>query len=125
MLAIAGFLLLFVAAGVFWWTLRRGSYRRYPHEQFVLVGASVLIGLTTVIDRPNGLHLTLFGMEVIVLGALVWYMARGARFSRGEISIRVGERFPSFSLPDSRGGTFDSSKLEGKAALILFYRGPW
>ena len=39
MLAISGVLLLFVSWGVFQWTLGRGSYRRYPHEQFVLVRA--------------------------------------------------------------------------------------
>ena len=56
---------------------------------------------------------------------LVWYMTRGARFSRGEISLGVGDRFPSFSLRDSHGELFDSASLDGKTALILFYRGPW
>ena len=105
MLAISGFLLLFVSWGVFQWTLGRGSYRRYPHEQFVLVGASAL--------------------ELAAFAMLVWYMTSGARFSRGAISLGVGDRFPSFSLRDSHGELFDSARLDGKTALILFYRGPW
>ena len=125
MLAISGFLLLFVSWGVFQWSLGRGSYRRYPHEQFVLVGASVLIGLSTVIDRASVLHVSLFAIELVAFAMLVWYMTRGARFSRGEISLRAGDRFPSFSLPDSHGELFDSASLDGKTALILFYRGPW
>jgi len=125
MLAISGFLLLFVSWGVFQWTLSRGSYRRYPHEQFVLVGASVLIGLTTVLERASVLHISLFALELVAFVMLVWYMTRGARFSRGTISLGVGDRFPSFSLRDSHGELFDSARLDNKTALILFYRGPW
>ena len=125
MLAISGFLLLFVSWGVFQWTLRQGSYRRYPHEQFVLVGASVLIGLTTTLDRASVLHVSLFALELVAFAVLVWYMTGGARFSRGKIALSVGERFPSFALRDSRGELFDSASLDGKTALVLFYRGPW
>lgn len=125
MLAISGFVLLFVGWSVFQWTLRQGSYRRYPHEQFVLVGASVLIGLTTVLDRASVLHVSLFVIELAAFVMLVWYMIGGARFSRGEISLSVGDRFPTFALRDSHGDVFDSSKLAGKTALVLFYRGPW
>ncbi|GMR23704.1 MAG: hypothetical protein BMS9Abin37_2162 [Acidobacteriota bacterium] len=125
MLAISGFLLLFVSWGVFQWTLGLGSYRRYPHEQFVLVGASVLIGLTAVLERASVLDVSLFVLELVAFAVLVWYMTRGARFSRGAISLGVGDRFPSFSLRDSHGELFDSARLEGKTALILFYRGPW
>ena len=125
MLAISGFVLLLVSWGVFQWTLARGSYRRDPHEQFVLVGASVLIGLTTVLDRASVLHVSLFAIELIALAILIWYMAGGARFSRGKISLAVGDRFPGFSLRDSHGELFDSASLDGKTALILFYRGPW
>jgi len=125
MLAMAGLLLLFVSWGVFQWTLRRGSYRRYPHEQFVLVGASVLIGLTTVLDRASALHVSLFAVELAAFAMLVWYMTGGARFSRGPLSLTVGDRFPTFTLTDSHGEPFDSADLAGKTALILFYRGPW
>ena len=125
MLAISGFLLLFVSWGVFQWTLRQGSFRRYPHEQFVLIGASVLIGLSTVLAEPSAFHVSLFAIELVMFLALVWYMAGGARFSRGEISLAVGDPFPSFSLRDSHGERFDSARLDGKMALVLFYRGPW
>lgn len=125
MLAISGFLLLFVSWGVFQWTLARGSYRRYPHEQFILVGASVLIGLSAVLAEPGPLHFSLLAIELAAFGMLVWYMAGGARFSRGEIALKPGDTFPSFTLPDSHGEIFDSARLTGKAALILFYRGPW
>ena len=68
---------------------------------------------------------SVFAIELAAFAMLVWYMARGARFSRGEISLGAGDRFPSFSLPDSHGELFDSASLDGKTALILFYRGPW
>ena len=123
--AISGFLLLFVSWGVFQWTLRQGSYRRYPHEQFVVVGASVLIGLTTVLDRASILHVSLIVVELAAFAMLVWYMTGGARFSRGQIALAVGDRFPDFALVDSHGAVFESASLDGKTALVLFYRGPW
>ena len=81
-----------------------------------------------MLTNPNIVHWGLFIVELVALIAVTWYMGIGARFSRGKISVKVGEPFPSFRLPDSRGGTFDSDRLEGldgKTALYLFYRGPW
>lgn len=125
MLAVFGILLLIVSAIVFRWTLSKGWYRRYPHEQFVLVGASVLVGLTAALERPSFFRIALLIVELAAFAMLTWYMTAGARFSRGKIAVRVGDRFPDFELPDSRGETFDSSLLEGKTSLILFYRGHW
>ncbi len=81
-----------------------------------------------MLTSPNVVHWILFVVELVVLAVLTWYMSIGARFSRGETSLKLGERFPSFTLPDSRGGIFDSDSLlglDGKTALYLFYRGSW
>ena len=128
MLALTGIALLFLSGVLFQWTLRRARYRRYPFEQFALVGASAAIGFATVLTRPNLVYWILFVIELVVLTALTWYFSMGARFSRGETNLKLGEPFPSFALEDSRGGTFDSKSLQGldgKTALYLFYRGPW
>ncbi len=128
MLAFVGIAILVVSVFLFQWTLRRGKYRRYPFEQFALVGASAAIGFATVLTRLNVVHWVLFLVELVTLAGLTWYMSIGARFSRGETSLKLGEPFPSFTLQDSRGGTFDSKSLQGldgKTALYLFYRGPW
>ncbi|TDI39994.1 MAG: hypothetical protein E2P02_17605 [Acidobacteria bacterium] len=128
MLALTGIALLFLSGVLFQWTLRHGKYRRYPFEQFALVGASAAIGFATVLTRPNVVHWVLFLVELVTLAGLTWYISIGARFSRGETSLKLGEPFPSFTLQDSRGGTFDSKSLQGldgKTALYLFYRGPW
>lgn len=128
MLAVTGIALLFLSVFLFQWTLRRGKYRRYPFEQFALVGASAAVGLAAVLTSPNVVHWILFVVELLALTALTWYISVGARFSRGETNLKIGESFPSFALEDSRGGTFDSKSLQGldgKTALYLFYRGPW
>ena len=125
MLAILGILLLFFSWGVFQWSLRRGEFRRYPYEQFVLVGASFLIGLLSVLERASVLHVALFVVEAAALGTLTWYMSVGARFRRANIALSVGEPFPAFALTDSHGDIVESASLQGKTALYLFYRGPW
>jgi len=125
MLAVTGFALLFVAAFVFRWTLLRGRFRRYPYEQFVIVGASVFLGMLAVSRRATALSFLALGAEVVALGLLVWYMSVGARFRRGNVAVSVGDRFPRFTLPDSSGQPFDSTTLDGQTALYLFYRGHW
>jgi hypothetical protein len=126
MMAAAAMTLLALGVAHFYWTLRRGTYRRIPFELFAFVGASVLVGFLAAIERPGVLTAGLFVAELLGLVLLVWYVAVGARFPRGEVSVKVGDPFPQFRLPDSEGREFDSSSLAGKStALYLFYRGDW
>lgn len=125
-MAAAGFILLVLGVVHFYWTLRRGIYRRVPYELFAFVGASALVGLLAAIERPGVFVAGLFACELGALVLLTWYMGVGARFPRGEVSVRVGDKFPQFRLPDSEGVEFDSRALAGKStALYLFYRGDW
>jgi hypothetical protein len=126
MVAAVAVFLLALSVVHFFWTLRRGIYRRIPYELFTLVGAAALLGLFAALDRPGPVTVGLFGIELVALALLTWYMGIGARFPRGEVAVKVGDRFPRFRLPDSEGGEFDSSSLAGTStALYLFYRGDW
>ena len=43
-----------------------------------------------------------------------------------EQSVKVGDRAPSFNLPDAEGNMIDSAKLLARGPLVLtFYRGVW
>jgi len=125
MLAVTGILLLAAAAGLFQLSLRRGKYRRYPHELFVVVGAAVLVGIAAVLVRPSVWAAMGLMVEVAAFGGLTWYMIAGARYRRGKVSVVSGDRMPRFVLQDSLGHSFDSESLSGSTALYLFYRGPW
>ena len=125
MLVFAGLALLALAVFVFRWTIEKGRYRRYPYEQFVLVGAAVLVGIQAFSQRPGWLSGAALALEAAAFATLTWYMSRGARFRRSHVSLTVGERFPDFRLPQSTGGVFDSASLQGQTALYLFYRGHW
>jgi hypothetical protein len=124
MLAAAGISLLVVSAALFALRLRRGVYSRYPFEQFLLVGAAVVLGLLAAIANPGPATLALLAVEAVALAVVVRYLGIGARFSSEEAIIKTGERFPEFALADSEGATFQSRSLLGSsAALYLFYRG--
>lgn len=124
--AIAGLLLLAASVLLFFWTLRRGVFRRYPWEQFVLLGLAAAAGFGALWSRPGVVTLLLFGLEVAALAVFTWYFSIGARFSRGEVSVKAGDPLPRIQLPDSEGRPFDSDELVGKStALYLFYRGDW
>ncbi|WP_462179933.1 peroxiredoxin-like family protein [Pseudoalteromonas gelatinilytica] len=43
-----------------------------------------------------------------------------------EHALRVGDKFPAFELPDSKGKQISSTELLSKGSLVLsFYRGGW
>jgi hypothetical protein len=129
MLALIGFALLILSAALWWGTLRfLGIYRRVPVENYVLFVIAAGIGLYAVVERPSIPNGALVLVSLAMLGALVWYVhfAVGSTFPREELALRVGDRFPEISLPDSEGQLFQSASMEGVAsALYLFYRGDW
>ena len=81
-LAAAGILLLATSAAVFFWTLRRGIFRRYPWEQFLLVGTSAALGLLAFLGQPDTPRSLLLALELAALASLTWYMGVGARLPR-------------------------------------------
>ena len=124
MLAWAGFLLVVSSVAVFFLRLRLGLYSRYPYEQFVLVGAAVVVGLVAALSRPGPVSLVLLGLELAALAVVVRYFAIGERFPAGEIPVAPGDPFPEFMLPDSEGRPFESRiQQRGTPALYIFYRG--
>jgi hypothetical protein len=124
MLAAAGVLFLALSAASFFFRLNRGLYSRYPHEQYVFVGAALLFGLLAASKNPGAVTLALFAVELGAAGIVVRYLAIGARFPSEETTVKRGERFPDFALPDSEGGIFASRSLLGSSsALYIFFRG--
>ena len=124
MQAAVGVFLLALSAAAFFFRLRRGLYSRFPYEQFLLVGAAFALGLLAAIANPGAVTLVLLAVELGALALVVRYLGIGARFPADEVSVKAGERFPDFVLPDSEGGSFHSRALLGSsAALYIFYRG--
>ncbi len=121
---------LVVVSGVLWWGTFRllGIYRRIPVENYLILALAAGIGLYALIQEPSILNGAAVLVPTVLLGVAAWYlnMSAAARFPRDELWLKVGDRFPHFSLPDSHGQAFDSPSLEGlSSALYLFYRGDW
>jgi hypothetical protein len=123
-LAFAGFLLVVSSGAIFYLRVRLGLYSRYPYEQFVLVGAAVVVGLVAALTNPGVLTLLLLGLEIAALALVVRYLFIGERFPEAESTLKTGEPFPDFRLPDSEGRPFESRlQQRGTSALYVFYRG--
>ncbi len=129
MFAAIAFALVVVSGALWWVTLRfLGIYRRVPVENYVIWALAAGVGLYALIQEPSILNGAAFLVPTVVLGVAAWYLnvSGHARFPRDELRLKVGDRFPRFSLPDSHGQAFDSASLEGiSSALYLFYRGDW
>ena len=126
MVSILGILFLVSAGYAFFWTLRKGKFRRYPWEQFVFLVIAASLGAIAMVERPSLLNGSLLLIELVGLTVSFAYFGIGVRFRRSGVSVLAGKRLPSFTLPDSTGKPFRSESLEGETvALYLFYRGHW
>jgi len=126
MLSLASLLLLAASLVISWLTLKAGVYRRIPYEHYILLSGSIGVGIYAWRQDPSWVTGGPIFIVVLVAGFLVWYVHWGSVFPRSELRIRVGDRFPDFSLPDSDGKTITADDLGGKqSALYLFYRGDW
>ena len=126
MLSFVALLLFGASAILYWRTLSAGVYRRIPIEHYVLMGASAVAGLFALLREPSWWAAVVFILVFVSLAFMGWYVHFGSVFQRGPINLEVGEMFPEFTLPDSKGQTFTSTHIVGKqSALYLFYRGDW
>lgn len=126
MLSLVALLLLSASAGLYWWSLRAGIYRRVPWEHYALLGASSAVSLYALLKEPSWWSFIIFITTFSALVFLVGYVHFFSTLKRRTINLEIGERFPEFTLPDSMGNSFASGQMIGeKSVLYLFYRGNW
>jgi hypothetical protein len=126
MLSILALFLLGASAGLYWLSLRAGIYRRLPWEHYALLGTSAALSLFALLKEPSWWRVAVFITTFSALVLLVGYVHFFSTFKRRRINLKVGERFPEFTLPDSTGSSFASGQMVGqKSVLYLFYRGNW
>lgn len=126
MFSLLALFLLIAGAVTFWMTLKAGVYRRIPYELYLLLGTSAGLGLYAFVQAPSWLTGALTVIACLAMGFLLWYVHFGSLFPRSELKIKVGDRFPGFSLPNSKGEMVTPDDLIGQgSALYLFYRGDW
>ena len=109
--------------------------RDFPWATLVLfgVGAVLLIaGLARAFGRPQLYRGKIFGSIFAVITALlfaffayeIFYVLRQVPLSAQ--APRVGQRAPSFSLPDQNGKEVAlNDLLSPNGAVLIFYRGHW
>ena len=102
--------------------------RKYPPLVLVGGGVCVLLSAISLLIEPSGMVAYRISPPLLVTGGMWFYVfyfsvvpAR-QRTSR----LRIGERFPDFTLPDSEARTVTlASMLAGGPALMVFYKGDW
>jgi hypothetical protein len=126
MLSLVALLLFITSSGLYWWSLHAGLYRRVPWEHYALLGASAAVSLYALSKELSWWSAVVFITTFSALVLLIGYVHFISAFKRRKINLEIGERFPEFTLPDSLGCSFASSRMFGeKSVLYLFYRGNW
>jgi hypothetical protein len=119
LIAAGGFALYFVAVS------RWALWERVPWEFLAISSAGALWSVWWLARSPGVARGAAATVAVAALGFSGWYLLAYSMFGSREEVPRVGDRFPSFDLPVSGGGTFRLADARGRWLLLLFYRGDW
>jgi predicted membrane channel-forming protein YqfA (hemolysin III family) len=116
-LAVAGVL-------VFWFIPTFQVYATYPWPSYVLLASSVLIAFRSPSRWwRKGMVVAVTSTLLVLFVGITAYLPR---LYRPPLAVKVGDRFPDFTLTTSTRESFSPSDLRGKtAALYVFYRGDW
>ena len=96
---------------------------RFPGVNAVAIVGAALSGYVAFVRGGTGALPFAFAASGAVGFALysVWY----SRLGRSPSKLAVGRPFPESSFKKIDGGTFSTRELEGRPALMFFYRGNW
>ena len=129
-LAIYGYVLTH-----FWSSPWLGIHSRTPSAAYALILTALLLGLSGLrvglgLWSPHAklgvVTLAFLGSAAIAFsGARFFlYTLHGTRNPPFELNLKIGERFPAFSLLDQNGATHTDAELRsGRANLVVVYRG--
>lgn len=102
-----------------------GIFRRIPYEALAIAGLGVALGIWRATSRPGAGTIAAALASVALAGFALWWVFGYSMYGAREDRPAVGDRFPDFALPDSRGGSFALASARGRPILLLFYRGDW
>jgi len=108
--------------------LRVPVVRNHPEAYVVAFALAAALALLAVVRArarrwPAWVALSLSGLLLVAGG---WYNFVGARVPESPTALRVGERPPDFTLPDTAGRPVSLADYRGKKPVVLvFYRGYW
>jgi hypothetical protein len=99
-------------------------YTTYPWPSYVLLALSVGFALRSPARwRRKGAVVALTSILFVFLVAYTTYLSG---LDRGQLAVKIGDRFPDFTITTSLKEPFSPRDLRGKtAALYIFYRGDW
>lgn len=99
-------------------------YWQYPWPTYALLAASLACAVAS--RRRGAAKWLTCGVASLVTVLFLGYTVVFSQLDRPRLVLKVGDRFPTFSLATSTGETFYSADLIGhSAALYIFYRGGW
>jgi hypothetical protein len=96
-----------------------------PWHVPILGTIGVLLMLLSVVQRPGILRI--IGLLIFMaLAGMEWFFIVGTKLEPYAGPAKAGEKLPAFTASFADGSPFATQNLEdGKATLLVFFRGHW
>jgi len=105
--------------------LRVAVVRNHPEGYVVAFALATVLAVVRARARRWPAWLAL-GLSSLLLVASAWFNFVAAQVPDAPTALRVGERPPDFTLPDTAGRPVSLADYRGKKPVVLvFYRGYW
>jgi len=99
-------------------------YASYPLPVYALLVAAIAAAWMS--PRRGLARTALVGATALVTGGFLLMTMSLSRLEPVGLAVKVGDRFPDFTLTTSTGESWSPSQIAGsKVALYILYRGDW
>lgn len=101
-------------------------HARIPWLLLGSLAAGCGLAIASLVRRPSVYKYGVLGLELVFAGLLGWYFLGVSFLPEHGISVRVGDPFPAYSLPDQEGRIHTAGASGHRSpTLYIFYRGGW
>ena len=120
-LGVASLLLVLAVTGHWFWRAMKVDIPRAPGLYAAGWGLSATLGVIALALGAQPIAATVG----LVFGLMFLYFVLTGAQNAGDGKVKVGDKLPQFAATDDSGAQFLSSELDGRPALIKFFRGHW
>lgn len=127
-LAVIGFSIAIIGVAAYFIKVKKNNTPKRPIGLITTFSIGLILGGYAIYLSNSTLALVLavitFTLTAFICAMLLFFLLQ-RKTPIGNIKVKLGDSIIPFSTPLFDGNTFNTENLQGKRALLKFYRGSW